>query len=999
MLQVRKLVLAVAAATSMASGVAHALGLGEISVKSALNEPLVAEIELLETRGLTAEEIRSQLASAADFSRSGVERPFFLTNLKFTPVVRADGKSFVRVTSNQAVREPFLNFLLEVYWKDGRVLKEYTLLLDPPMYSPQELVYTEAPAVAPASKPIAAPVRPAAPAVAPVAQRTPAPARVPAPRPAAQPALDGDLYQVQKNDTLWEIALRAGAGKGSVHQTMLAIQDLNPNAFIDGNINRLKNGQTLKLPSEEQVRKRNRGQAVSEFQAQVDSWRSGAVAERQLDARRRETAADAPARAEQRDNLRLVAAETGETAVASDSGSASRELRDQLALAKEQLDSTRSQNQDLSNRVDELSSQVEKLQRLLELKNSQLANLQNMDGQPAVSEQPVDAAADLEPVQEAPIASSDLGEVMESPVEPMASEAPAEPVAAEPAVVEPVAVEPVKTPEQPAAVQPPAPRPPVMPFDQPEPKSFIEEVLDNPLALPVAGGGAVLLILLALLARRKAKQRAEQQDDDLVLADEGDDNPFASAATGKDEDILAGDLDDLDALIDEPAVAAAPADDFIDADSTATSNDPIAEAENYTLYGRFSQAATVLLQAIDADPQRQDLRFKLLEVCADLGDRNVFAAQIDELVAMGAPADKLNEVRQRFSHMMVDDDLTSMVAAGDNDASDPLADAIPDLDDLLKDDMFAGMGADAPAADTNMDDEDFSKLLEAAEDDLVSISPLDKGIDYTPEPLPVVEEAPAADAAADNLADFELPGLEDLEMEALQPDALTSDELSLGELDDLGDLNLEPVAAESALPSADLDLDLDLELGLGDTDALELPEARTAATDFDLDADLDLSLPVEPAVAEQADSALDTGKLEVDLASLEDSFDALNADMNASLGGGANELDAIADGFSLDDLDNLDAGLDLSMPDLELPNDSPLADTASDPVLSELEQSLDDDFSFLQGDDEDTTKLDLAAAWIEMGDVEGAREILDEVMREGAPEHQDRVRELMAKLV
>ena len=236
-------------------------------------------------------------------------------------------------------------------------------------------------------------------------------------------------------------------------------------------------------------------------------------------------------------------------------------------------------------------------------------------------------------------------------------------------------------------------------------------------------------------------------------------------------------------------------------------------------------------------------------------------------------------------------------------------------------------------------------------------------------------------------------------MEALQPDALTSDELSLGELDDLGDLNLEPVAAESALPSADLDLDLDLELGLGDTDALELPEARTAATDFDLDADLDLSLPVEPAVAEQADSALDTGKLEVDLASLEDSFDALNADMNASLGGGANELDAIADGFSLDDLDNLDAGLDLSMPDLELPNDSPLADTASDPVLSELEQSLDDDFSFLQGDDEDTTKLDLAAAWIEMGDVEGAREILDEVMREGAPEHQDRVRELMAKLV
>ncbi len=989
MLQVRKLVLAVAAATSMASGVAHALGLGEISVKSALNEPLVAEIELLETRGLTSEEIRSQLASAADFSRSGVERPFFLTNLKFTPVIRADGKSFVRVTSNQAVREPFLNFLLEVYWPAGRVLKEYTLLLDPPMYSPQELVYTEAPAVAPAGKPVAAPVRPAAPAVAPVAERSPAPARVPAPRPAARPSLDGDQYQVQKNDTLWEIAQRAGAGKGSVHQTMLAIQDLNPNAFIDGNINRLKNGQTLKLPTEEQVRKRNRGQAVNEFQAQVEAWRGGAAAERQLDARRRETAADAPARAEQRDNLRLVAAETGETAVASDSGSADRELRDQLALAKEQLDSTRSQNQDLSNRVEDLSSQVEKLQRLLELKNSQLANLQNMSEQPAVTEQPVVEVAEppaVEPVEEAPVASADLGEVLESPVEPVAAEP-----AIEPAPVEPVAVEPVKAPEPVVAEQPPAPRPPLMPFDLPEePKSFIEELLDNPLALPVAGGGVVLLALLALLARRKAKQRAEQQDDVLLAGEDDENDVFAPASTSKEEDIFADELDNLDALIDEPAVAASSVDDFIDADSSSAQNDPIAEAENYTAYGRFSQAATVLLKAIDADPQRQDLRFKLLEVCADLGDRNAFAAQMDELVAMGASADKLNEVRQRFSHMIADDDLGSM-AGGDNDASDPLADAIPDLDDLLKDDIFSGMGASEPAAASTVDDDDFSKLLEAAEAELDETSILDRGIDYTPEPLPVVETAPAAESTADELADFELPGLDDLGLEPMEPAAGTPDELSLGELslDDLG--------------SSDLDLTADLEpsdaaLDLDGMDTLELPEAQTAATDFDLDIDLDLSMPAEPAAPalDDGEQALDTGRLEMDLASLESSFDELHTDMAATLGETSGELDALADDIGLDGLGELDAGLDLSLPGLDLPGDSPAS--AGDSMLSDLEQSLDDDFSFLQGDDEDTTKLDLAAAWIEMGDVEGAREILDEVMREGAAEHQDRVRELMAKL-
>src|SRR5690554_6294333 len=205
MLQVRKLVLAVAAATSMASGMAHALGLGEISVKSALNEPLVAEIELLDTKGLSPDEIRSKLASAEDFSRAGVDRQFFLNNLRFTPVIRQNGKSIVRVTSSQAVREPYLNFLLEVYWPAGRLLKEYTLLLDPPIYTPQELVYRDAPTTTPATAPAAgrAPEQSTSVRIPP---RSTAP--TPAAAAAAQQTLQGDQYRVQTNDTLWEIALR-----------------------------------------------------------------------------------------------------------------------------------------------------------------------------------------------------------------------------------------------------------------------------------------------------------------------------------------------------------------------------------------------------------------------------------------------------------------------------------------------------------------------------------------------------------------------------------------------------------------------------------------------------------------------------------------------------------------------------------------------------------------------------------------------------------------------
>uniref|UniRef100_UPI0039182B72 type IV pilus assembly protein FimV n=1 Tax=Pseudomonas sp. TaxID=306 RepID=UPI0039182B72 len=130
MVRVRKLVLAIAAATSLTSGMAHALGLGEVTLKSALNQPLQAEIELLDIKGLETDEVRPKLASPEDFAKAGVDRQFFLTDLKFTPALNANGKSVIRVTSSKPVREPYLNFMVEVLWPSGRLLREYTLLLD-----------------------------------------------------------------------------------------------------------------------------------------------------------------------------------------------------------------------------------------------------------------------------------------------------------------------------------------------------------------------------------------------------------------------------------------------------------------------------------------------------------------------------------------------------------------------------------------------------------------------------------------------------------------------------------------------------------------------------------------------------------------------------------------------------------------------------------------------------------------------------------------------------
>ncbi len=137
MVRVRNLVLAIAAATALTTEMAHALGLGEVTLKSSLNQPLVAEIELLDAKSLAPGEVVPALASVEDFSKAGVDRLYFLTDLKFTPVLRPDGKSVIQVTSSKPVREPYLNFLVEVMWPNGRLLREYTLLLDPPLYSPE----------------------------------------------------------------------------------------------------------------------------------------------------------------------------------------------------------------------------------------------------------------------------------------------------------------------------------------------------------------------------------------------------------------------------------------------------------------------------------------------------------------------------------------------------------------------------------------------------------------------------------------------------------------------------------------------------------------------------------------------------------------------------------------------------------------------------------------------------------------------------------------------
>ncbi|MDF2073404.1 peptigoglycan-binding protein LysM [Pseudomonas mendocina] len=948
MVRVRKLVLAIAAASALSSGMAHALGLGEVTLQSSLNQPLVAEIELLEVRDLASNEVIPSLASPEEFVKAGVDRQYFLTDLKFTPVLKPNGKSVIRVTSSKAVREPYLNFLVEVLWPNGRLLREYTLLLDPPLYSPQTTVAAapQLPIAAPAPRPSVAP--------APVPRSaTPAPAPRPAAPAPASRAISGNEYRTTANDTLWEIAQRVGGGS-SVNQTMLAIQDLNPDAFIGGNINRMKSGQVLRLPDEQQIRSRSNAEAVAQVAEQNAAWREGrAVASRQLDATRRTTAGSAPATAESADSLKLVAAEAGQSTRGSDTGSAnSKALADKLAVTQESLDSTRRENAELQSRVGDLQSQLDKLQRLVELKDSQLAKLQaDLSAAPVAEEGATAQAPVTEPASQAPAAQPEAAppaaEAATPPASPPEEAAPdynysEEPAASvedsaaaneQPAEEPAAAVEPA-APAKPAEdAKPAAPSPAPAPAPAPAPQSFIDDLMANPMTLGLAGGGALLLLLVALMAlsRRNAMKEAELQDE---LADDlSQDQAFASDLD-MPEDSLAG-------LDDEPVATPVAGEERV----TAQTGDALGEADIYIAYGRFNQAAELLQNAINDEPHRSDLRLKLMEVYAELGDREGFARQDNELREIGGATAEAEQLKSKYPAIAAFAGA-GVVAAAASAEDDVDAFSLDDLslDEPVAEAPVAASGDLDDAFDLSLDDleADLENDLQSAKADEAPLS-LDDELDFG-----LIDEPAAPTAAADDDLDFDL-ALGDDKVELSQP----ADDLSAFSLD----LD-EPAAASSDETDEfllSLDDDTPLSQPADDLSGLSLDlSEETPAADLDLPADFDLSLedeaPVQPAVEP-------------------DSFAA--------------------------QLDEVTAELDQLSNDFDEPQAAPLA--SADSLSSDLDG--DDDFDFLSGTDETATKLDLARAYIDMGDTEGARDILDEVVAEGNDAQQQEAREMISKLV
>lgn len=383
-----------ALALLLSSGGAMALGLGQIRVLSAPGEPLLAEIPIISNEPGELENARARLASPETFARVGLQAPTGLVrDLQFEITTDARDRAVVRVTSSAPVDVPALAFLVEVDWGQGRLVREYSALVD----GPRTATAIEAPVIeAPRALPSDAIVRvppPAAPAQAATATPTaPAPAAS-RPRLAAPAATAGDvLVRIERGQTLSHVAAAMDRGGRTREEAMVALLRANPEAFIGGNIHRLRAGAVLRMPGAEVFAEADAGAAAALVREQTAQWRQGVrpvlqpadagvtPAATAVSPAPAAPAARAPAAAGARLEIApAVAAAAGTQATESgfDAGGEGDMLaNEQLRQAREDLATRDSELQELRGRIDELEKLQQQQARLIELKDSELAGAQ-----------------------------------------------------------------------------------------------------------------------------------------------------------------------------------------------------------------------------------------------------------------------------------------------------------------------------------------------------------------------------------------------------------------------------------------------------------------------------------------------------------------------------------------------------------------------------------------------------------------------------------------------
>ena len=988
---------------------AFALGLGDIRLLSPLNAPLDAEVELVDVAPDEVNTLQAQLASRETFARYGLEWPAYLAGVQVHVVHSPNGSEVLKLKSTEAISEPFMTVLLEVSWSRGHLVREYTMMLDPPVYTPGQSAVASAPVTAPATgvgtrEGAIARSADAPPVAAPAAPQPDAPAEAApaAPRgapPASSDSTAGSMHVVQRGETLTAIASEAAsasANSARTHSWMLAIYQANPRAF-DRNMNVMRSGAVMRIPGEAQATAVSPVEAAAEIRRQYAAWRSSG-------------GAPTASSGEQAGRLKLVtpseSASVGATPGASSGAEVSR----------------------LQGQVHDLEGQLAESKRLLELKNAELARLQSElaakraaaaapPPPPPVAQVPPPAAQ--RPVEQAPVTQA----APPPPPAPITEEKPPE-AAAPPETAAP--------PE--AAAPPPAPTPAPQ---SAKPAPVLPESAAGESLLDTLEGywWALALVMLAVVgviaARFVRAQRAAQFDDSLgrlavAGAEAVEASPpsrgFASGGFASGEPPMRatepasrepGFVVEESGTHERPrlslgAAEAAPA-RHVTADETISSEtainldqgDPLAEADFHMAYGLYDQAADLIRIAIGREPARRDLRLKLLEVFFVWGNKEQFLQTAREL------ADSRDEAAPgEWEKILI---MGKQLAP-----EDPL---------------FSGAGAvsGAMAGGVDLDLEggqsrvDFDLLGEPGTADGQGTVDLDIGAamgDQADSPTNVTDRNAA-------LGGLGATGTTRQMTARLRQDLSTTTEVDAPTVEQPTFTQDQPTIrqkVETALKSteqtAELALD-DLGLDVGQVDTVEQPGLAAAAGDPTLVAGLDersrkvmddaqrrakkdehgqtgawqfdqdeleaaltqTSLALQDASATSRLAALGAHSVDVDIGEA--------SSTHPSLHGGGVDLDVgdatgshAANGGHID----VDVGT-ASVPDTAFAATQRLS--SEDLALPDLEPVTMSEVG---------TKLDLARAYMDMGDPDGARNILEEVLAEGSAAQKQEAQRLMESL-
>lgn len=590
---------------------AFALGIGELKLNSALNEPLDAEVELLNTGDLTELEMLIGLASNKDFEAAGVDRLFMLTDLSFAVDMSAPGKPLLRITSRKPIREPYLNFLLEVEWPSGRLLREYTLLLDLPVYATEKTT---------AKKVKAASTSPQPPQQTTTSETNKSASHVAASNNKTSLSSRSE-YRVIAGDTAWGIAQEIKPDNVSVMQSLAALKQSNPNAFINDNVNLLKSGAVLRIPSSTEISQISY-QAAS---AVVDLDTSVAIADKaakkQLDATtitsqvsNNTTSTDVVGRlklATPNDHATVGGRASGTaTSGGGSSTSITNNLENEFAIFQEELDKTHRENEELKIRLSNMEEQIATMSRLVEinddsLRAAQLGTQQNLD------ELLEDTEALLSGGMESTLIEDDLNAEETTDVEVLASTS-----------LESDSIDDSNLNQASLATAS------SVEVTNEEGGFNLSKWIDL-LLYPLIG---FVVLLLAIILFFKNRKQEDDVSDELSLRtlvepndkDEEEGNLFLNQ---DDQQFIDEDVTELD----EQELKELAGLDLVDGEGV----DPEGEADIYLSLGNFDQAEEVLIKAIDSSPGDSGLRLKLLSIYVDTKNLDKFDAQYEQLLTLG----------------------------------------------------------------------------------------------------------------------------------------------------------------------------------------------------------------------------------------------------------------------------------------------------------------------------------------------------------------------------